>query len=439
MTTKIKHYSLLIWVIPFFIPVSAAAAQKISLAKQIEGQNGPVFSTKRNWILRNITFKGKLKTKKKYAMEIMGLKKGMILTNVSICELRTNLVFQAKKDRYFYDVETTFIPNPPHLDVVLKVKEKWSFFPIPVLSYSDSRWSYGLGFLEGNFLGSKNQIGGMFLYKDGYPSFNVAFNFHKLFVDNMGALITAFSAKKKKYSYDNNYNETGSFKETGTGYLVNFRYNHNGIKFWLRHTLVHHEFDNTTEDGWESFLDASVILRKWTSLEDYETGYWFRFTLGRDVSWMGSDYGRTVFNWSFSFALRAFKDHNLLIDHSGIISNGIPDELRYEVGNGTSGWNPSILGYRSGQYAARHFVFNRIEYRIPIASFKLFNFSVVGFTEHMTFTSEKKISNLKHIYNVGISFRVYLRRLLLPALVLYGVYAEDNRNFDFGASIGAKI
>lgn len=444
MMTKTKCFSLTLILLLCFAAQISASNHKISLAKQIEGQNGPIFNTKRNWTLRNITFTGKLKIKKKHALKILKINSGMVLTNMSIAELRTNLVFQAKKDRYFYNIETKFKPNPPYLDVELKIKEKWSIFPIPILSYSDSRWSYGLGFIDMNFLGSKNQIGGTYLYKDKFHSFNVIFNIDRLFVDNFGVFGTIYSAKTKSYGYDSNYEEIGSYKRVGTGYMINFRYNINGIRIWLKHTLVDYKFSEADsmplyEDGMESIFDISVILRQWTSLEDYETGYWFRFTLRRDAGWLGSDYNRFVFNWSFSFALRAFKDHNLLIDHNGMLSNNIPEELYLKIGSGTDGWVPGILGYRSGQYNARHYIFNRVEYRIPFASTKLLNFSFVAFSEHMTFTQNKTIEEFKHIFNVGLSFRIYLRRLLIPAVVVYGVYAEDNKNFDFGVSLGATI
>jgi len=444
MIANKKLFSLLIS-ISLFLAAGLSAKEKISLAQQILGQSGPIFTTKRNWTLRNITFKGKLKTKQEIALDILKIRPGMVLTNVSITELRTNLVFKAKKDRYFYDIETAFKPSPPYLDVTLRVKEKWSIFPIPIFSYSDNRLSYGFGFVDMNFLGSKNQIGGTLLYKDDYLSFNAMININKLFLDKLGIFATVFSAKKKQYIYDPdlNYKEIGSYNKKGVGYMINFRYHCNDLRFWLKHTLINYSFseaDHThLRQSMESIVDASIILKQWISLEDYETGHWLRFTFRRDVSWLGSDYDRFIFNWSFSFALNVLNDHNLLIDHSGILSHNIPEELYLEIGNSTSGWVPAILGYRSGQYNARHFIFNRLEYRIPFASTKHFNFAIVAFTEHMTFTQQKAITGMRHIFNAGLSFRIYLRRLLIPAVVLYGVYAEDNKSFDFGISLGASI
>lgn len=425
------------------LPLCLQAKNTMSLDKQIQSQSGPVFSEKRDWIIRKITFKGKLRTKTKYALKILNIKEGQSVTNISVHELKEKLEFQAKKDQYFYDVEAIFKPEPPYLDLELKVMEKWSLFPIPILSYSDSRWYYGLGVMEGNFLGTKNQVGGILLYKDNYLSFNGIVNIHKLFIEDLGLFTTVFSAKKKKYFYDENFETIGAYKETGVGYMANFRYELKPFKIWLRHTLVKREYGEPTPpgpvpgNGWESLLDLSLILKSWTNLEDYENGHWFRFTLARDISWLGADFARTFFNWSFSFAIDVFRNHNLLIDHCGIISHGIPDQLVFEIGNSTTGWNPAILGYRAGQFAARHFMFNRLEYRIPLFSFSLFNLSAVAFTEHMTFTNNERVSELKHIFNLGVSVRMYLRRLLLPAVVLYVVYAEDNRNFDFGVTVGA--
>lgn len=428
---------------PPILPPPAGPTNAMNTDAPASGITNGMLKQRQDWIIDDVEFKGKTKTKIRLILKALHITPGRIVKNATLDEIRQSIKTKAVKDDYFVDAEIKFIVTKKNrLKLIIELKEKWTFFPIPAISYSDKKWTLGLGFLEGNFLGTKSQLGMAGVYKDDYLSFTGIWNINRFFIDGLGVFTSFFNIRQEAAVYDGS-DKTGSYRHRWTGGLISWRYRLSSLsRIWLRMNVLEHRFDEADntglpKNGSERLFDLSYILRKWETIEDHEIGYWMRIAWGMDAGILGSDYHRYMLSWSFHYAINPFKNHNLLINQQGVFAGGLENGFRLEVGSGTNPYTPSILGYKAGQFLADYLIYHGIEYRIPVYSHKYFIPSVVPIFQHMIFKEHN--GNWRTIASYGVAVRVYLRRLLLPAISLYVVYPEANKEFAFGAALGASI
>lgn len=419
-------------------PVTIAAAD-ITAASATNSEP----TNRQTWIIKEVKFKDKVKTQTRLVLGSLRIQHGKVFKDHTLQEIRKMIQKRATRDDYFVEAEVQFeVVDSNKLILTVELKEKWYFFPIPAISYSDKKWTVGMGFLQANFLGTKSQLGLAGLYKDDHFNFSGIWNINRVFVDGLGVFISGFYVHQDVGIY-NNADKIGSYDHQWAGGLISWRYKLSGItRIWLRFNLLKHNFENPDstalpQSGNERLFDLSFIIRRWTTIEDHETGYWMRFAWGMDAGWLGSDYQRYMFSWSFHYAINPWFNHNLLINQQGVLAGGLQDGFRLEVGSGTNPYTPSIQGYKAGQFLADYVVYHGFEYRIPVASHKLFIFSIVPFFQHYLFKEHK--GDWRGIASYGISARVYLRKLMLPAVSVYVVYPKANKEIKFGAAVGASI
>ena len=93
----------------------------------------------------NVVLKGNTKTRKSAVLRQAGIKMGKELTNEQL-----DIIIEKIKRMYQFNiVEITFQDNTLFVDI----EDKWTFFPVPLISRSDNYNSAGIVLYDNNFLG----------------------------------------------------------------------------------------------------------------------------------------------------------------------------------------------------------------------------------------------------------------------------------------------
>ncbi len=407
------------------------------------GEKSDDYKIEKEWIVEKIIITGNKKTKRSAVLKGTELVDGKVYKKISLKALKTKIIQKLNNLKFFFDSDVFFQKVADNkVNVTIKLKDKWTFFPIPVVAYSQDVFKYGLAFLEGNFLGTMNQLGAGIVVKDKKLNWFSLLFLKNFLIDDFTLTMSAISTTQKMYEYMGT-TLTNDYDYRSTGGFLNFQYAFkNRINLSLRMDMYQNEFDNqpsTVKSKWETYGVFSFMYEGLDYKEDFVKGLRLRLSYAFDFKLLGSQLDREIFEWRFQYAINPILNHNLVFKQAGMLTKDLEPGYFLRVGGVSNVDLPSILGYKESQYRARHAIISYLDYRIPFWKLDGFTFSLVPFVNHAYFSMNTRISDFQSKFSYGLSFRIYLRKILMPAFILYGVRAVDNAEFTWGVILGAQL
>jgi len=377
--------------------------------------------------VRTITFEGLKRTRASAVQHIVNVKKGDPWTD------ETRDLVERRLNNYgtFRNVSLKETVDGNFVDLLIHLEDRWTLFPVPIVT-TGSGSSYGLGLFERNFLGTQKTAGTIFLLKEKKPRFFALYNDpHFLSWDweltliggYRDELITDFEEEQVsagavlRYRFDD-------FTSVGGGYSYN--------------NVTHKGGVVTPVDGVSHALNLDFLYNRLYYDEDYVDGLSLGLSFQREL-WF-SDFNYTLVGLNASFYKKAFFHHTIAIQNVLSMSWDAPYGYTYVLGGKGGRGTLPVKGYEDNEFLADQVLSGTLEYRIPFFTSGVFILSAVGFYDY-SFFSEKldRLFSSEFIHSFGLSVRLYVRRLAIPAFQLYLAYVPEKDSYDFGLMIGMSF
>jgi len=378
-----------------------------------------------------VEISGKTRTKDGVVLKIAKVSPGDAYTEGLEKDVERRLL----NSRMFYDVKVEAEKGAAGVKLKIQLKDKWSLFPFPMVSFREGEARYGISFMESNLLGyHKRLFGAVFYEKDKLNETLMYFDKNvygsdyllRLAFMNTNILREVWDKEGKI----NGYYQSAAGTDIGLGYTFS-----NDVSITLGYKLHWFRYEESKdtsrmpENARESAIGIGVGLDKADHKEDFTEGFTGRAQFERDMEILGSELNRTLFNWRMSLYLNPVARHNLVLSNTGAFGRNLPYGYALRV--------TGLKGYERDRFEAERVVVSTVEYRAPIRSFKEMSLSFVPFADNAVFKNQYQKFTLKESKtDAGISLRVYLRRMTLPVFQVYSAYGFGNRRVLSGVSLG---
>jgi len=388
-----------------------------------------IYSAQSETILavRKITFEWLKRTRVSAVRHILNVKKGDPWTN----EARDLVLRRLKNYGTFRNVSLKETVEGNFVDLSVHLEDRWTLFPVPIVT-TGSGSSYGLGLFERNFFGTQKTAGMLALIKEKKPRFFALYNDpHFLSWDWELTLIGGY-----RDDIITDFEEEQLSAET----LIRYRFNDFvSVGGGYRYAKVTHKNGEVTPvDGISHALNLDFLYNRLYFDEDYVDGLAFNLTYQREL-WF-SDFSSSLVGLEASLYKKAFFHHTLALRNILSMSRNVPYGYAYILGGKGGRGTLPVKGYDDNEFIADQVLSGTVEYRIPFYRSRIFILSAVTFCDYAFFSD--KLSSLlssEFIYSYGLSVRLYLRRLALPAFQLYAAYVPERDRLDIGLMIGASF
>ncbi len=377
--------------------------------------------------VRTITIEGLKRTRTSAVEHIVNVKKGDPWTD------ETRSLVERRLNNYgtFRNVSLKETIDGNFVDLLIHLEDRWTLFPVPIVT-TGSGSSYGLGLFERNFFGTQKTAGMIFLLKEKKPRFFVLYNDpHFLSWDWELTLIGGY-----RDEIITDFEE----EQVSAAALLRYRFNDfTSIGGGYSYSNVTHKGGVVTPiDGVSHTLNLDFLYNRLYYDEDYVEGLSLGLSFQRDL-WF-SDFNSTLAGLTASLYKKAFFHHTFAIQNILSMSWDAPYGYTYVLGGKGGRGTLPVKGFDDNEFLADQVLSGTLEYRIPFFRSRVFILSAVGFYDY-SFFSEKldRLFSSEFIHSFGLSVRLYLRRLALPAFQLYAAYVPEKDRYDFGLMIGMSF
>lgn len=377
--------------------------------------------------VRKLTFEGLKRTRTSAVQHIVNVKKGDPWTE------ETRELVERRLNNYgtFQNIFLKETVDGDFVDLLIHLEDRWTLFPVPIVT-TGSGSSYGLGLFERNFLGTQKTAGMIALVKEKKPRFFALYSDpHFLSWDweltliggYRDEIITDFEEEQVSAAALLRY-RFNDFVSAGGGY----RYNN----------VTHKGGMVTPVDGVSHALNLDFLYNRLYYDEDYVDGLSLGLSLQREL-WF-SDFNYTLASLSASLYKKAFFHHTFALQNVLSMSWDAPYGYSYVLGGKGGRGSLPVKGYDDNEFIADQVLSGTLEYRIPFYTSRVFILSGVAFYDY-AFFSEKldRLLSSEFIHSYGLSVRLYLRRVALPAFQLYAAYVPEKDSYDIGLMIGMSF
>jgi len=224
------------------------------------------------------------------------------------------------------------------------------------------------------------------------------------------------------------------------GALVRYRFD-DFVSFGgsYRYNNVKHKGGELTPvDGKSHSLSLDFLYNRLYYDEDYVDGISLGLSLQREL-WF-SDFDYTIAGLNVSLYKKAFFHHTLALQNVLSMSWNAPYGYTFILGGKGGRGTLPVKGYDDNEFLADQVLSGTLEYRIPFFTSRAFILSAVAFFDYAFFSEQlDRLFSSEFIHSYGISVRLYLRRLALPAFQLYAAYVPDKGSYDIGLMIGMSF
>jgi outer membrane protein assembly factor BamA len=389
----------------------------------------PAYSDQSNGILtvRKITFEGLKRTRTSAVKHIVNVKEGDPWTD----EIRDLMERRLNNYGTFQNIILKENVDGDFVDLLIHLEDRWTLFPIPIVT-TGSGSSYGLGLFERNFFGTQKTAGMIALIKEKKPRFFVLYSDpHFLSWDWELTLIGGY-----RDDIITDFEE----EQVSAGALVRYRFD-DFVSFgggYSYNNVKHKGGELTPVDGKSHALSLDFLYNRLYYDEDYVDGLSLGLSLQREL-WF-SDFDYTLAGVNFSLYKKAFFHHTLALQNVLSMSWDAPYGYTYILGGKGGRGTLPVKGYDDNEFLADQVLSGTLEYRIPFFTSRVFILSAVALFDYAFFSEQlDRLFSSEFIHSYGISVRLYLRRLALPAFQLYAAYVPEKDNYDIGLMIGMSF
>lgn len=377
--------------------------------------------------IRKISFEGLKRTRVSAVRHIFNVEKGDPWTD----ETRDLVLRRLRNYGTFRNVLLKETIEGNFVDLLVHLEDRWTLFPFPIVT-TGSGSSYGLGLFERNFFGTQKTAGMLALIKEKKPRFFALYNDpHFLSWDWELTLIGG---------YRDDIITDFEQEQLSAATLIRYRFNDfvsvgSGYRFAR---ITHNSGEVTPVDGISHSLSLDFLYNRLYIDEDYVDGLAFSLTYQSDL-WF-SDFNSRLVGLEVSIYKKAFFHHTFALRNIFSMSRNVPYGYAYILGGKGGRGTLPVKGYDDNEFITDQVLSGTLEYRIPFYTSRGFIFSAVAFYDYAFFAD--KLSSLlssEFIYSYGLSVRLYVRKLALPAFQLYAALVPERDRLEIGLMIGASF
>lgn len=376
-------------------------------------------------LVKSIEVNGLTKTKKSAFMRMIGVIEGDIWSEAAGREILRRLNNAGTFSSVALDQKKT----AEGIALQFNVKEKWSIVGFPMIAGGGGS-QYGAVVLDSNFMGRQSVAAAMAGVRNGKPQF---FGFYSdpwfLSWRNYLTIIGGYSGE-----------EVGKFERNI--WVLGFEAGHRFTEYLsvgagLKYVSYKHDQDKAIipEDGKSYIFSLTGKYDGLDVVEDTFNGFMGQVTFQKNTWW--SDFGYYKLFASGAWFTPVVGEHTLAVMAAGGVSDA-PYGQGYLIGSRGGEGTVPVKGIDDNAYIASKVISGSVEYRVPVYKTKGFLFSMTGFYDFVHFSHEKgvELPEGNFINTMGVAFRVYVRKVTVPAFQIYAAYNPDTKNVKAGFSIG---
>jgi len=376
--------------------------------------------------LGRIEVRGTTRTRPSVVLKMAGIREGDPWNDEqkALCLRRLN------HGRAFAEVELEERVLGDRVDLVLKVQDKWSLIPLPLFASGENR-SVGGGLVESNFLGRQQVLVGTLVRK------HEAWNTLLLFVEPH--LLT----RRYQLVLSRGRERERAGERIGERRFANVLLGRR-LGDYVMLSLAWHGADWRYDEAQSGVpLAPSGISHAWGLTlewdrrvveEDFVRGFYLRALVKRDLPFSDFSATRMVVNGDLS--LNLLGHHTLAFAQVLALSRGVPAGQEYLLGGLGGEFTLPLKGYEDRSLVSPQVLGHAVEYRIPFWRKRQFFLSLVGFVDGALTWGAPRDPGTRWHGSAGVSLRVYLRRVAVPAMQFYYAYNFDEKRFRFGVQVG---
>jgi len=322
----------------------------------------------------------------------------------------------------FYDVTVTAEQGTDGVRLRIALKDKWTLIPIPLISVKDGVTTWGGTVIESNLLGTganlfaflsvkQSELSGTLMYMDPHLG------------GTRFQLFGAFGHTGEQQGIWDATAEIGSYlRQTTGGFLsVGYRFAaRSSIAVGLR--LTDFSFSDPQEaaqppaDARERAISLMLRHEGTDSEEDRRQGLSALLHLETGVSIFGDEIGRTAVGGTVRWAGTLFGRDTLSLTGHALWT----DTVDYETAMPATGF---LRGYETARFRPDRLLGASVEFQLPVATLRMATVSFVPFADAALLRDRfRSFSFADAQADVGLALAVYLRRVALPVLQIYGAY-----------------
>ena len=335
----------------------------------------------------------------------------------------------------FYDVAVEVNRAARDVDLVIRLRDKWTLVPVPFAMSRGGDTSYGLTLMESNLFGMGSSLFLSALVTDG------VFGGSLFFVDPhvAGSRWSVFASGGQIDNEVNVWNEwekTGSYRQRSTGVLAALGYRFAerttaSLGFRLYDEEMYEATAGTTApaDARRRAISVSLIHEGANRFEERSHGTSGRVTLEQGLEVLGDQIGATTVSGEVRAAFNPLSDQTLLIVARGFWT----DQPAYESSRTAS----FMRGYESGRFRPDRLLGGSLDYQVPVLRLREVKLSLVPFADGALLRDEYRSFTLEDFQlDAGVALGVYLRRIALPLIQITVAYGFDTQTVVPGFSLG---
>ena len=380
-----------------------------------------------------ITIEGARRTRRETVLRLARVREGD--------PWREGLAEEARQElanaNIFYDVAVTPEPAAGGVRLRIALREKWTLIPIPLVVVKDGETTWGATVVESNLLGTASLLTATLAVRDGEPGGRL------LYVDphlrgsrfQLFGALTYLDEGRDVWDADD---ATGSYRQRTAGgtLAVGYRFaRRTSAALGLR--LADFSFSEPgggavpPADARERAL-VLMLRHEGTDLdEERRRGLAGELRLEVGIEALGDEIARTALDGSARWAHTFGGGHTL-----GLAAYGLwTDTVDYEESARTP--TGFLRGYDAERFRPDRLLGGSVEYQLPAARFREATLSLVPFADaallrdagHAFATDDAQA-------DAGLALAIYVRRVALPVLQLYGAYGFSSGEILTGFSLG---
>ncbi len=383
-------------------------------------------SADNKFYVKKIVIKGLNKTKEKTFLKIAGIKLGQEWNK----EIKKRCLRRLNNRKSFVDVKISEEKEGKSINLYISAKDKWSIIPFPMFSFGEDS-SFGGAIAQTNLLGRQQLL--LFTLLKQYG----ALNYRGVFVDpnfinrRWQFIISGGRSKNKIEEF---YRDT-KFVNSLIGYrmsehtILSLAYHFSNYKFseYLDNLIL--------VDGNSHAIGLTFEYDKRNILDDYTKGFYLKSVIKRELPC--SEFSITRFIVNYENYINILKNHTLLISNSFCLSSKSQRGQGYLLGGFGGEFTLPLKSYENYAYSYGNVISGTAEYRVPFIQGKSFFLSAVAFYDY-AFASDKteRILNSSFYSSAGVSLRLYLKNIMVPAFQFFYAYNFELKKFKIGVSVG---
>jgi len=387
--------------------------------------------------VRSIATEGNTKTADSYILGRLGFGVGDEIDDASTQDAKRRLL----NTRLFSDVDVRTQESPQGTDVTVSVVERWSLLPIPFASSEGGESSFGMAVLDSNLAG-RGQFGlaAASVSSDGGLSWTLRWEAEGL-IGPWGLEATLYDERSRRREYeDHSIAAEYDSAIAGGNALVLYRLSE-GLSAGLGGGAAWHDFD-TVDDYQRKPADHDVVFaRGGLDLDalDWEGavtrgGLASLYCDWAEAGW-GSDESFVKVEAAAEAHLPALDGDTIVLSAGSAWANNLPDGEDLGLGGANT-----IRGYYPRELLGDRSLSAGIEYRRAVCARKWGTLTAVGFADTGQAWRQGDSPHHDDWYTgVGAGLRVYLARVLIPALRLEAGYGLDVDDWQVHFAIGGAL